>query len=256
MPLGSAPATIQLPRREPFNVRRFLIGGIPLWVGIIALGAIVVTFGIGVFALKKDWADSAWIAAFVALAGAGVILTAGIAMLSLRRFQWLALGLSALLLVSLSASGAYALTKSANHPSDTGTRPGERQTVAGVHPRVWSGWGAGARCARHSACPFGVGRAVLQRSALSRGDKSLLQALADDSSNATVETRAQKDLYQAYTAWLYANPPDEVYAEMAGFLEKYLQLTICNAECRSFTRPLAALAIYKSGVAALKKSPS
>jgi hypothetical protein len=130
MPLAGAPPTIQLPRREPFNVRRFLIGGIPLWVGIIALGAIVVTFGIGVFALKKDWADSAWIAAFVALAGVGVILVAGIVILSLRRFQWLTLGISALLLVTMSVSGAFAMT---NQPTvhRLQARAGEQPAVAG-----------------------------------------------------------------------------------------------------------------------------
>jgi hypothetical protein len=57
MPLVGAPPTIQLPRREPINARRFLIGGIPLWAGVVALIAVVATFGVGVFALKKDWAD-------------------------------------------------------------------------------------------------------------------------------------------------------------------------------------------------------
>jgi hypothetical protein len=57
-------------------------------------------------------------------------------------------------------------------------------------------------------------------------------------------------------AWLYANPPDAAYTEIGSFLEKYLQLSICDADCRTATRPLAALAIYKSGDAVLKKSTS
>jgi hypothetical protein len=110
MPLVGAPSTIPLPRRKPFDAPRFFIGGIPLWAGIVALIAVAVTFGVGVFALHKDWADSAWITAFVALVGAAATLITAIVILALRRFQWLTLGLSALLLVALSASGVLALT--------------------------------------------------------------------------------------------------------------------------------------------------
>jgi hypothetical protein len=127
-------ATVSLSRREPFDARRFLIGGIPLWAGIVALIAVVATFGVGVFALHKDWADSSWIAALVALAGAGIMLVAGIVTLALRRFQWLTLGLSALLLLTLSAAGTYALTnQTAIHRLQARVLENNQQWQASIH---------------------------------------------------------------------------------------------------------------------------
>jgi len=237
-------------------VRRFLIGGIPLWVGVAALIAVMVTFGIGAFALRKDWADNAWIAAFVALAGAGVILVAGIVILSLRRFQWLTLGISALLLVTMSVSGAFAMTNQPTvHRLQARALENNQQWQAALHEYELAGeQQPNAPNLARVDLEWGEQLQTVQQ--YREATNLFLQALADDDSNATIETRAQKDLYQAYIAWLYANPPDEAYTEIGSFLEKYMQLSTCDADCRGFTRPLAALAIYKSGVAAVKKSPS
>jgi tetratricopeptide (TPR) repeat protein len=163
-------------------------------------------------------------------------------MLSLRRFQWLTLGLSALLLVALSGAGGYALTSQpAIHQLQASIR---EYGLAGEQPpnvaRVELEWGE-------------------QYYSIQRYREAAnlyLQALSDDHSDAAIETRAQKDLYQSYVAWLYANPADDAYAEIDAFLEKCMRLSICDAECRSFTRPQAALALYKRGGALLKRGIS
>ena len=134
MPLSGVPPTVPLPRRESFHARRFVIGGIPLWAGIAALILVVATFVYGVFALNKDWAESAWIAAFVTLVGAGVILIASIVLLveaPLPMVDARPLGAAAGDVKRLWGVGAH---KPVGHPPFAGARPGEQPAMAGMHP--------------------------------------------------------------------------------------------------------------------------
>jgi hypothetical protein len=254
MPLVGAPPTVPLQRREPFDRKRFLVGGIPLWAGIVAVILVVATFVYGVFALHKDWADSAWIAAFVALAGAGILLVAGIVILALRRFQWLTLGLSALLLVALGVSGVLALTNQpAIHRLQARVLEDSQQWQASIHEYGLAGEQS-PNTPNIARVELEWGEQYYNVQQYREATNLYLQALSNDNSDAAIETRAQKDLYQAYIAWLYASPPDDAYDEIGSFLEKYMQFSICDSDCRSFTRPLAALAIYNGGAASLKRS--
>jgi hypothetical protein len=138
-----APVAVQDPQRKPGKLRRFQVDGAPLWTGIVALIPVGVALCVSLFSSGKDWAESASIAAYVALAGAGVILLTGVGMLALRRFRWLTLGLSMLLLVALSISGAVTL---ANQPAIhlSQARAGGQWAMADGHPRISSGRRAGA----------------------------------------------------------------------------------------------------------------
>jgi tetratricopeptide (TPR) repeat protein len=253
MPLVGAAPTVPLPGREPFDRKRFLVGGVPLWAGIVALLAVVVTLAIGIFALRKDWADSAWIAAFVALAGAGIVLVAGIVLLALRRFQWLTLGLSALLLVALIGSGVFALTNQPTiHRTQARFLEDNQHWQASIREYGLAGEQS-PNAPNIARVDLEWGEQYYNVQQYREATNLYLQALSDDDSDATIETRAEKDLYQSYVAWLYANPSDDTYDEISAFLEQYLRLSICDADCLSFTRPLAALALYKRGDAFLKK---
>jgi hypothetical protein len=254
MPLVGEPPTAPLTRREPFDARRFFIGGIPLWVGILALLAAAATFVYGAFALHKDWADSAWIAAFVALAGVGVILVAGIVVLALRRFQWLTLGLSALLLVALSGTGVYALTnQTAIHRLQARALENNQQWQASIHEYGLAGEQPPA-APNIARVDLEWGEQYYSVQQYREATDRYLQALSDDSSDAAIETRAQKGLYQSYVAWLYANPPDDRLHAIAAFLDSYLANPLCDSDCQKFTRPLAAQAIYLYGEARLKQN--
>ena len=192
MPLAGVPPTVPLPRREPFDGRRFLIGGIPLWAGIVALLAVVVMLAIGIFALHKDWADSAWIAAFVALAGAGIILVAGIVLLALRRFQWLTLGLSALLLVALSGSGVLGLTNQpAIHRLQAQVLEDNQQWQASIHEYGLAGEQTpDAPNVARVELEWGEQYYDIQR--YREATNLYLQALSDDNADASIETRGKK----------------------------------------------------------------
>ena len=252
MPFAGAPPTVPLPRREPFDMRRFLIGGIPLWAGIVALVAVVVTFAIGVFALKKDWADSAWIAAFVALAGAGVILVAGIVILALRRFQWLTLGLSALLLVALSASGIFALTgQSTIHRLQAHALENNQQWQASIG-EYWLAGEQAPNASNVARVHLEWGEQLLRQGMYENAINHFGAALEDDTSS-TIANRADRDLHQAFTAWLQASPPDDSLRAIAKFLDRYLSNPLCDSDCQQFTRPLAAQAIYMYGEARLNQ---
>jgi tetratricopeptide (TPR) repeat protein len=254
-PWSGAPQSMPLPRRDPFDARRFFMGGLPLWAGLVAFSLGVATVVYGVFALGKDWADSAWIAACVALGGAGVMVIAASLVLALRRFQWLTLGLSALLLVALSGAGGYALTnQSAIHRVQARALESTQQWPGAIREFALAGEQSPA-APNIARVELEWGEQYYSAQRYREATNLYLQALSDDS-DATIETRAQNDLYQAYVAWLYASPPDDAYAEIGAFLEKYMQLSICDAECRSFTRPQAALALYKRGGALLKRGIS
>jgi hypothetical protein len=145
----------------------------------LGLVAVVATLGVGVstgvFALHKDWADNAWNAAVVLLAVAGIILVVGILILAWRRFQWLTLGLLALLLVALSGAGAHALTNQpAIHQVQARVLENNRQWQASIREKG----------------PADERRYGLQR--YREATNRYLQALADDDSDATTETRARK----------------------------------------------------------------
>jgi hypothetical protein len=252
MPLAGAPLTVRLPRREPFDTRRFLIGDIPLWAGIVALIAVVVTFGIVVFGLKRDWADSAWIAALVALTGAAIIFVAGIVILVLRRFQWLTLGLSALLLVALSVSGILALTGQLTiHWLQARALENNQQWQASIR-EYWLAGEQTPNASNVARVHLEWGEQLLRQGSYSDAVDQFNDALEDDTSS-MIANRANKDLYRAFTAWLQVGPPDDGLRAIATFLDTYLSNPLCESDCQHVTRPLAAQAIYLYGDARLKQ---
>ena len=251
MPLVGAPPTFPLLRREPFDTRRFLIGGIPLWAGLVALIAAVATHGVGVFALHKDWADSAWSAAFVALAGVGIIVVAGIVLLALRRFQWLTLGLSTLLLVTLSASGASVLTNQPTiHRLQAHALENDKQWQASIHEYGLAG-------ERPPEAPDTArvhlewGEQLLQEKKYRDAINLFYQASNDVDSSAAVSDRSLSDLYTAYKAWFATHASDVPNLEVGRFFETYLSLLSCPEVCKLEAKELASQAFYAHGSAAL-----
>ncbi len=111
-PWYGAPQNMPLAGTQPpasSGAARFLLGGIPLWIGIVALlsvGAIVI---VGLL-LRLEWARIAVVAGIGAAVGAGLILIAAIVILLVRRAQWLTLGLSALLVLVTGLGSVAALT--------------------------------------------------------------------------------------------------------------------------------------------------
>ena len=117
------------------GVARFLLGGIPLWIGIVALlsvGAIVL---VGLL-LRREWATVAVVAAIDAAVGAGLILIAAIVILLVRRAQWLTLSLSALLMLVMGLGSVAALTNQPIYSPVAGAESGEQQAVGGGHHAV------------------------------------------------------------------------------------------------------------------------
>jgi tetratricopeptide (TPR) repeat protein len=253
MSLVGAPPTVPLSRRKPFDARRFFIGGIPLWAGIVALLAVVVTIGVGVFALHKDWADSAWIMAFVALAGAGIILIAGIVVLALRRFQWLTLGLSALLLVMLSGPGVYALTgQSTIHRLQARTLENSQQWQASIREFGLAGEQE-PNAPDIARVHLEWGERLLQQKNYRDAIDLFSQAAKDDETSATVDSRSSSDLYTAYKAWFATHAADAPNLEIAHFFEAYLALSRCLEICKLEAKELASQAYYADGSAILNQ---
>jgi hypothetical protein len=81
------------------------------------------------------------------------------------------------------------------------------------------------------------------------------QALEDDD-GATTADRANRDLYQLYSAWLQAGPPDDILHAMSSFLDGYIQTPLCDSDCRQATRPQAAQALYQYAALLLKQNPT
>jgi tetratricopeptide (TPR) repeat protein len=249
-PYFGAPPMVPPPRREPFDTRRFLVSGIPLWAGIVALIAAVATFGLGVFALRKDWADSAWIAAFVALAGAGIILVAGIVLLSLRRFQWLTLSFSALLLVTLSGSGVFALTSQpAVHQLQANALENGKQWQASIREYGLAGEQA-PNAPDIARVDLEWGEQLLQQKQYHDAIVLFYRAEGDESSTA-VNDRSLSGLYAAYKAWFATHAADVPTLEVAHFFETYLALPACLETCKLAAKELASQAFYADGVAIL-----
>jgi tetratricopeptide (TPR) repeat protein len=251
-PLVGTPPTVPLPRREPFDARRFLVDGIPLWAGIVMVVAVVVTFGVGVFALNKDWADSAWVAAFVAMTGAGVILAAGIAFLSLRRFQWLTLGLSALLLVALTASGVFALTsQAAIHRLQARSLENGKQWQASIHEYELAGEQT-PNAPNIARAHLEWGEQLLQQKNYRDAIDQFYKAHQDQATSVTVDSRSLSDLYTAYKAWFATRAADVPFSDAAHFFERYLNHPACLAICKLEARELASQAYYEDGAAFLR----
>ena len=254
MPLVGAPSTIPLPRRKPFDAPRFFIGGIPLWAGIVALIAVAVTFGVGVFALHKDWADSAWITAFVALVGAAAILITAIVILALRRFQWLTLGLSALLLVALSASGVLALTgQQTIHRLQARALESNQQWQASIREYELAG-DQKPDAPNVARVELEWGEQLLQQKNYHDAIDLFSQATKDDESSAAVNDRSLNDLYAAYKAWFVTHASDVPNLEVAHFFETYVGLPGCLEICKLEAKELASQAFYADGSAALAQN--
>ncbi len=249
MPLAGVPPTVPLPRREPFDRRRFLVGGIPLWAGIVALLAVVTTFSVGVFALHKDWADSAWITAFVALAGAGIILVAGIVMLALRRFQWLTLGLSALLLAALIASGVLALTNQpAIHRLQARVLESNQQWQASIREYGLAGEQT-PNAPNIARVELEWGGRLLEQKKYQGAIDQFYQAIRDDESSAAINDRSLLDIYTAYKAWFATHASNVPNLGAAHFFESYLALPACQELCKLEAKEFASQAFYADGAA-------
>ena len=111
-PWYGAPPSMQFAERQSSTssgVARFLLGGIPLWIGIVALLSVGAIILVGLL-LRREWATVAVVAAIDAAVGAGLILIAAIVILLVRRAQWLTLGLSALLMLVMGLGSVAALT--------------------------------------------------------------------------------------------------------------------------------------------------
>ena len=111
-PWYGAPPSMQFAERQSSTssgVARFLLGGIPLWIGIVALLSVGAIILVGLL-LRREWATVAVVAAIDAAVGAGLILIAAIVILLVRRAQWLTLGLSALPMLVMGLGSVAALT--------------------------------------------------------------------------------------------------------------------------------------------------
>jgi hypothetical protein len=245
------PPHIVLPLdHKPLLAWNYVIAAIPLAVAVLA---IFMTLGVAAVSLllRRDWAESALLAAIMAVLGIVAVVIASTPLLILRRFEWVSLGLTALLLLALVLASVGALTQqSALHRAqgqfleesrswqgaiDEYRRSGERQGHAPNMARVRLKWGEQL-----------LGLAQYE-------DAVTVFRLAQlDDESVTVQERAERGLYRAYTGWLAANPPDNVWGEIASFLERYLTQKLCDAACQKTTRPSVALAYYQSGKQLLK----
>jgi hypothetical protein len=246
-----APPPIGLPLdHKPLFAWNYVIAAIPLAVAVLAL---FMTLGVAAVSLllRRDWAESALLAAIMAVLGIVAVVIASTPLLILRRFEWVSLGLTALLLWAMVLASVGALTQqSALHHAqgqfweelhswpgaiDEYRRSGERQGHAPNMARVRLKWGEQL-----------LGLAQYE-------DAVTVFRLAQlDDESMTVQERAERGLYRAYTGWLAATPPDNVWGEIASFLERYLTQKLCDAACQKTTRPSVALAYYQSGKQLLK----
>jgi hypothetical protein len=233
---------------------RFLLGGIPLWIGIVAflsVGAIVL---VGLL-LRREWATVAVLAAIDAAIGAGLVLIAAIVILLVRRAQWLTLGLSALLMLVMGLGSVAALTNQpAIHRWQGQNLESSKQWAAAI--TQFSRAGEEPPHAPDIArLRLEWGEEFLGRGVYELAVDQFYQALEDDDSTTTAD-RANRDLYRLYSAWLQAGPPDDILRALSSFLDRYIQTPLCDADCQLVTRPLVAEAIYLYGESRLKLNSS
>jgi hypothetical protein len=235
------------------GVARFLLGGIPLWIGIVAFLSVAAIVLVGLF-WRREWATVAVVASVDAAVGAGLILIAAVVILLVRHAQWLTLSLSALLILVLGLGSVAALKnqpafhqlqgqnlENSKHWASAITqysRAGEEPPHAPDIARVRLEWG----------------EEFLGRDVYDLAVDQFYQALEDDGSSAIAD-RANGDLYQLYAAWLQAGPPEDILHALSSFLDRYIQSSQCDSACRQATRPLAAQALYLYAGLVLKQNP-
>jgi tetratricopeptide (TPR) repeat protein len=240
------------PRRKPRKLSRFLIGGVPLWLGIVALIAVAVTLRANILAPGKDWAESASMAAYVALTGAGVMLIAVIAVLALRRFQWVTLILSTLLIVALSASGVVALTNQpAIHRSQARALESNGQWQAAMREYRLAGEQP-PNAPSIGRVHLEWGEQLLQQKHYQEAIDLFYLAPNDSAVDSVIGSRSLADLYLAYKTWLATRAADVPFTAAALYFERYLRLRVCLEDCQTEARELASQAWYEVGVAQLR----
>jgi hypothetical protein len=256
-PYYGAPPSMPLVGAQPSTssgAARILLGGIPLWVGIVALlsvGAII----LGGLLLRLEWARIAVVAGFDAAIGAGLILTAAIVILLVRRAQWPTLGLSALLVLILGLGTVAALTNQpAIHRLQAQNLENSKQWSAAITQYSRSGEEP-PHAPNIARVHLEWGEQVLTRGIYATAVDLFHQAQEDDSSAATTE-RANRDLFRAFTAWLQSGPTDNALRGISSFLDGYIQTPQCDSACRQTTRPLAAQALYLYAVLLRKQLTS
>jgi hypothetical protein len=235
---------------KPLLAWNQVIAAIPLAVAVLA---IFLTLGVAAVSLllRRDWAESASAAAVMGLLGVVAALIAVIPLMILRRYERVSLALTALLLATMAITSIGALTQQA------ALHRAEAQFLEGS--RIWPGALNEYRRSgeRQGHAPN------MARVHLKWGEQLLSQAEYEDAvtifrlarlddERATTQERAERGLYSAYTGWLAAKPPDRAWDEIASFLERYMTMKLCDAECQKTTRPSVALAYYQSGKQLLK----
>ena len=256
-PWYGAPQSMPLAGTQPSSssgVARFLLGGIPLWIGIVALlsvGAIVL---VGLV-LRLEWARIAVVAGIDAAVGAGLVLIAAIVILAVRRAQWLTLSLSAFLMLVMGLGSVAALTNQPTiHRLQAQNLENSKQWAAAITQYSRAGE-APPHAPDIARVRLEWGEEFLAGNVYDLAVNQLYQAMEDDDS-ATTADRANRDLYTAFTAWLQAGAPDEVSREISAFLEAYLTRSECDSNCQQTTRPLVAQALYQFGQYRLKQNRS
>jgi hypothetical protein len=236
----------------PSGAARFLLGGVPLWIGIVTFLSVAAIVLVGLV-LRVEWARIAVVAAIDAAVGAGLILIAMIVILLVRRARWLTLGLSALLMLTMGLGSVAALTNQpVFHRLQGQNLENSKQWAAAITQYSRAGE-APPHAPDIARVRLKWGEEFLAGEVYDLAVDEFHQALADDERSATGD-RANRDLYKAFTAWLQAGPPDDILRTLSSFLDGYIQTPLCDSACQQVTRPLAAQALYLYGALQLKQN--